>query len=260
MPRPVPLTFAPDARLAGLIVAPSRGFKENVYLERPDPPTCIVIHTTGSGPLRRFANARERTRFGYETPFDAALRIYGSLMKEGPHYVYGAAGERAQVCPESLAAWHVGSLGSGVYSKPNGGWADKGGQHDWWFERWGALGLTSPFELAGGTAWEARNGKSFRMAVRTGFAKASCNDNAVGKEVVPDIQRPRGPWSNKCWESLAEGVLECAGRLNIPLSPLHIFTHSDGHPVARSSNGAAWDTAPACWSWKRFAEVAGIPA
>lgn len=262
MPRPaLRPTFEPDAQLKGLIVVPSRGFTQNVYLERPDPPSCIVVHTTGSGPLRRYANKLERARFGYETPFDAAMRIYRDLMKAGPHYVCGAEGERAQVCPERLAAWHVGSRGSGVYSKPNGSWAEQNGAHDWWFQAWGPHGLTSPFELADGTAWTLpRTTKPFRMGIRTGFAKHSCNDNAIGWEVVPHLDRPRGPWGNKCWESLAEGIYENAKRLHIPLSPLHIFGHSDAHPIARTARGAGWDPPPAAWSWKRFAEVAGVPA
>lgn len=254
-------TFAPDARLPGLAVEPSRGFKQGIYLPRPDPATCIIIHTTGNGPNRRYANLKERARYSYIDPLDVATRrLYGSMMKAGPHYVYDATGRRVQVCPESLAAWHVGSRGSNPYSRPNGAWAVPG-EHDWWFERWGKYGLTSPFELATGTAWTLpRDTKPFRMGIRTGFAKHSCNDNAIGKEVIPDPERPRGPWSNKLWESLAEGVVECAERNHIPLSPLHIFTHSDAHPLARSSLNQGWDTVPAQWSWKRFSEVAGIIA
>lgn len=259
MPKPAPPTFAPDARLAGLIVVPSRGFRENTYLERPDRATAIAIHTTGSGPLRRFANARERVKYGYTDPFDAGCRIYRDVMDAGPHYVSGQLGQRAQVCPEHLAAWHVGSRGSAPYTAPNGEWA-KPGEHDWWFERWGRYGITSPFELANGTLWEARLSKPFRMGIRTGFSKFSCNDNTIGWEVVPDIQRPRGPWSNKCWEGLVEGVLEVAGRNEIPISPLHIGTHSDFHPLARSARNQGWDPAPSQWSWKRFADVAGIAA
>lgn len=254
-------TFAADAQLEGLIVDPSRGFAENVYLERPDAPTCIVVHTTGNGPNKRYLNKLERARFRYAKPFEAARRIYREVMKAGPHYVCGAEGERAQVCPERLAAWHVGSLGSNPYSKPNGSWADPNGEHDWWFKAWGPYGLTSPFELASGTAWTLpKSTKPFRMGIRTGFAKHSCNDNAIGWEVVPRLEAPRGPWGTKCWESLAEGIYENATRLKIPLSPLHIFDHSDAHPLARTANGEGWDTGPAQWSWKRFAEVAGIPA
>lgn len=254
-------TFAPDARLEGLLVVPSLGFKKGIYLERPDPPSFIAIHTTGNGPNRRYANVRERVRFGYTSPFDACTRrIYGTMMKPGPHYVCGADGERAQVCPEHLAAWHVGSAKSDVYARPNGAWATPG-QHDWWFERWGKYGITSPFELAAGSAWTLpRDTKPFRMGIRTGFAKRSCNDNAVGWEVIPDPERPRGPWSNKVWEKVAEGIYECATRLDIPLSPLHILTHSDLHPIARSARNQGWDPDPSQWSWKRFAEVAGIAA
>ena len=256
---PTATTFQPDARLSGLEVVPSRGFKQNVYLERTDPPSCIAIHTTGNGPNRRFANPRERARFLYDSPLDVATRrIYGSIMKEGPHYVYDQRGLRVQVCPERLAAWHVGSAKSNVYALPDGKWATPG-LHDWWFERWSKYDITSPFELAGGSAWTLpRTTKPFRMGIRTGFAKYSCNDNAVAFEVIPDPGRPRGPWSNKLWESLAEGVLECSSRLHIPLSPLYINTHSDLHPIARSAKNRAWDPDPAAWSWTRFAEVAGI--
>lgn len=250
--------FKPDAQLEGLIVDPSRGYRTGTYLERPDPPACIVVHTTGAGPLRRFANAAQRARHGWETTFDAGRWIYRTRMTAGPHYVQGQAGQRAQVCPESLAAWHVGSRGSGHYTRPDGTWARRG-KETWWLDRWKPYGLTSPFELAGGNAWTLpRSTKPFRMGVRTGFAKHSCNDNSIGIEVLPPLHSPRGSWSLTCWVSLAELILEIANRRNIPLDPRFIFTHSDAHPRSRSSRNAPWDTVPGQWSFERFAEIAGV--
>ena len=64
---------------------------------------------------------------------------------------------------------------------------------------------------------------------------------------------PSGPWSSACWRSLAELVVDIAGRREIPLEREHVPTHSDVHPLARTSaSGRAWDTVAEQWSWGRF--------
>lgn len=52
----------------------------------------------------------KKRQYNEPYPFDTAIRVYASLMKEGPHFlICGVTGRVAQGCPLDLAAWHVGS-------------------------------------------------------------------------------------------------------------------------------------------------------
>ena len=48
-------------------------------------------------------------------------------------------------------------------------------------------------------------------------------------------------------------------RRDIRLALETVVSHSDAHPLARSSRGQPWDPAPIQWSYERFAGHAGLP-
>lgn len=194
--------------------------------------SAIVVHTTGCGPIRRWKRDRG-TRHERATPFKTGLRIYADLMVCGPHYLVGQQGECVQLCPEGLAAWHVGRGRRWKYFTP-GKWQPSS-RFRWWFERWAPYGIKSPRELAGGELWAGK----------------SVNDNSIGIEVVPPVSDPRGPWSDRCWTTLHDLFEDLCKRHDIPMKPTHIVTHSDAHPIARttkSRSGRPWDPGPAQWS------------
>jgi hypothetical protein len=231
-----PKTFAPGSPTAQQVV-PSLGYRDGSYKERGGPVSAIVVHTTGGGPVRRFEDAKERTKFGYTSPFDAGVRIYRDLMDAGPHYVVGQLkGEVAQVAPENVIAWHVGSSGAHIYDRKS--WSTTATK--WWPVRWAPL--KSPFELAGGKLWSG----------------GSCNTNTVGIEVVPPAKDVRGAWSDEAWATLVALVSDIAKRHGVPVDKTHIVTHSDAHPLARSAAGKPWDPPPKQWSWEAFARTAGL--
>lgn len=203
----------------------------------------IIVHTTGAGVLRRFREeglAHEDT-----TPLDTAVRIYSRIMGASsgfaaPHYVVGQDGRCVQVCRETFAAHHVGAVtefgfrrlaAKRLYALPTVVWS---AGCKWWFERWPHV--RSPLDLAGGQLW----------------AGGSCNRNTIGVEVVPpDVDRPsEEPWSPACWETLRELLPDISERRHIPWEREHIITHSDAHPVARSTKGRAWDPPSSQWSWE----------
>lgn len=242
--------FAPDSTVAPT-VALARGHRLGVFAPRTARPVAIVIHTTGAGPGRRFHDERERQRHGYESPFDAAVRVYTKLMKAGPHYVVGQGGERIQVAPEDVCAWHVGSRGARPYHRHE--WTTKG--TGWWLRRWSPHGITSPHQLAGGRLWRRyARPPGARLRWASWMARGSCNANTIGIEVVPPLDPSTGPWSDQCWGALLELVHDIATRHDMPLAREHILTHSDAHPLARSRRDAPWDTSPAQFTWERFHE------
>lgn len=239
------------------IHAASRGYKRGKYKNRSRDVVGIVIHTTGWGSWKRWKrdnpNAPELTdytgmdldqfnwaewksRRGDEShPFDTCLRIYGSLMDAGPHFVVcGETGRVAITCPPEKVAWHVGSRKSWKYKFK--GWKRNCG---WWQERWPEL--EGPQDLLGGLLW--RHGR--------------CNDLTIGIEVSPPRRGAQAAWSEACWESLRTLVAEIASDSDhITLDEYHIITHSDAHPVSRTGRNPSLrrtgrPTDPGQYQWAR---------
>lgn len=215
----------PESQVASDFVE-SLGSRLNKYTQR-NAVHAIVIHTTGSGPITRWKNERNKPGKAQDTPFLTAVhRTYHAIMKAGPHYVVGQRGECIQVCREGLAAWHVGADQASAYQRSD--WLE--GLYEWWAERWPEL--DSPRDLAGGHLWD----------------HGSCNSNTVGIEVVPPSADVRERWSDACRATLEQLVREIAARHSIPLTRDYVVTHSDAHPISRTDkHGVPWDPGPLQW-------------
>lgn len=233
-------TRTPDSPLASRY-SPSLGVRRGAYQERLRPAAANVIHTTGWGPNRRHLADPER----FPTPMDAAIHIYGRLMKAGPHYVVDQVGEIVQTCPENLCAWHVGGRGGRRYRRRR--WQSRDTR--WWSAAW--PGLDSPRDLAGGRLWTPYSSPTSPRIALASMA-GSVNANTYGIEVIPPLTGRRDEWSDLCWESLTLLVSDLCCRREIPRTSEHNIRHSDAHPQARSKRNAPWDTPPAQWSWQRF--------
>lgn len=190
--------------------------------------SAVVVHTTGNGPLKRWRDERNIPGKTQPTPFLTAVhRTYGQINVNGPHYVVGQKGECMQVCSEKLGAFHVGSQGGATYERVD--WLEV--KYEWWAERW--PGLDSPRDLAGGRLWD--NG--------------SCNANTIGIEVVPPLDDAAGGWSQDCWATLRALVVDITTRHGIPLQREYVVTHSDAHPMARTTDkGDPWDPGMRQWA------------
>lgn len=209
------------------------GLKQGKWSKRKRDVRGIVIHTTGRGPIARFE--REGARKGDATPFDTAVRIYSSIYDAGPHYVVGQEpGEVTQLCPEHVAAWHVG-FGLGQASARVYGWRNwhKLPSCAWWRERW--THLDSPLDLVGADLW----------------TDWSANHGTIGIEVVPPIG-PGAAWSQSTWASVLALALDISKRHGIPFEREYVISHSDAHPLARSSKGFPYDPPSALWTWDRM--------
>lgn len=217
-----------DSPLAVRFVA-SRGYYGGHYSERVAY-DAIVIHSTGPGPLKRFAQG------GHESPMEAAIHIYRRIMKAGPHYIIDQRGDCVQMAPEKLAAWHVGSAKWRKYLRED--WAQP--QHGWWRERF--PNLKSPTELAGGHLWDG----------------GSCNAHVVGIEVIPASLDPNAYWSEKAWSTLIALTRDIRRRRQIPLSPTRLLCHADASPLARTARGKPYDTTPNQWTWREYAKRSGL--
>lgn len=253
MARPAP-TFAPDSPLV-TVVRPGLGYLRGNLLPRVGAPVCTVIHTTGGGILTRFE--REGRKKGDADAFATAVRTYATVMPASGHYVVGQGADQiAQVVPEALCAWHVGGAGSAPYQRLGTSWMPRSGRqrYAWWQEKW--AGLDGPGDLAGGALWEPYViGPSLAQRLRhpLSWGKGSVNAWAVGIEVVPPEGDPRGEWSPECWRSLARLVPDIHERNTIPLKRDHAISHSDAHPLSRTTpRGEPWDTVAEQWSWERF--------
>ena len=250
MPRPAP-TFAPDSALVTL-VRPGLAVSRGILLPRMGQAVAVVTHTTGGGINARFK--REGARKGDASPFETAMRVYATIMEASPHYVVGQCGSVGQVVPEELCAWHVGGAGSAPYHRA--AWvpwrANK--RFAWWLEKW--AGLAGPRDLAGGQLWAPYViGPSLAQRLRhpLSWGKGSVNAWSYSLEVVPPIDDPGGPWSPECWRSVAALHLDIGQRQGVPLERDCRITHSDAHPLSRTTpSGKAWDTVDAQWSWERF--------
>jgi hypothetical protein len=197
----------------------SLGSRRNLYKKRDlSEIGYVILHTTGNGPNDRMEAARfsrwRKRHSSITTPFEAAIWVYRSAMKAGPHYVIdGATGQCVQVARHGESAWHVGSSWKGrqataVYKDTD--WIMRGVDVRWWNEEF--PGLNSPLDLG---CWD----------------KGSVNRVSIGIEVVPP--KDKLPWSNEC----------CARILEVwdQFPAAALLTHSIVHPLARSSQGRAWD-------------------
>lgn len=225
-----PLEFQPDIRL----VTRSRLARAvaNRLLKPRLGVTGYVLHTTGRGVLTR------AKRWNVD-PFEAAIRIYSTLMDDSGHFVIGqGVCQVAQVVPLSLAARHVGIRGTGaaipVYSR-----------YDWWRQRWPEF--THPYELK--AIWGDVSGSS----------APSANSWTVGIEIVPP-EDLGAPLSEHCWASLAS-LLEALGRLHrVQRTRTTIVTHSDAAPQARTTReGHPYDPPISQWTWDEYAYRAAVP-
>jgi hypothetical protein len=239
--RGVPAPDRPDSPAASEYVV-GRAVTGGEARVRAEPPVAVVIHTTGGGPVKRvrdddFAGWRKRWPEYATSAFLAAKWVYTIASPDSGHYLLGQAGECIQVVPEDLVARHVGAAESKAYA--DGRWMRP--EYAWWKERW--PGLTSPVELAGGKLWRG----------------GSCNGASIGIEVAPNEDDPTGPWSNACWAALVTLVSDVCLRNEIPCTRTHVVTHSDAHPIARTSKGVGWDPGPRQWSWAEYARSAGAP-
>ena len=266
----------PDSKLVTDIV-PSQGYLNDAYLPRVTASiNSVVVHTTGAGPVKRlsaskFARWREKhaflprdlDRFGWskdEAAFYAALWIYSKAYTPGPHYVVGQElGLITQVCPERLAAWHVGGSGSRMYStRPESWW--RSGAYTWW--RNSFPDLDSPRDLAGGQLYmpyEVPAGASIprqRARMVAKYAKGSVNAGSVGIEVVPRVEDSQGPWTGACWHNLSELLLDITGRRDIVRNREHVVTHSIAHPISRTTKrGKPWDTVSSQFTYEALERV-----
>ena len=223
---------------------PSLGVRKKLFAPRATV-SGIVVHTTGSGVIRRWK--KQGARFNERSPFDTAVRVYTRLMKAGGHYVVGQNGEVVQLVPEHLAAWHVGSRRAARYKRR---WMQP--KYNWWAERWD--GLNSPLELAGGDLWrpydkDAKVGWRAKWLSRHG----SCNANTIGIEVVPPTESPRSSWSDACWQTLTVLMEDICYRNSIPVERERIVSHSDAHPISRTTrSGQPWDPWESQFSFEKY--------
>jgi hypothetical protein len=200
------------------------GMRNGKIRRRPSDPVGIIVHTTGAGPWDRHHKNPGR----FKLPFDAALHIYEQVSPYCGHLVVcGETGAVAQLVPFDYQAQHVGKDGSLKYRKTNWG---EGKGFGWWFVR--HHGCESPRDLLGGALWRA----------------GSANALTVGIEVSPPLAGAREPWSPSCWESLERLVTIITAKYQIPRTTQHVITHSDAHPLARTTEtGAPWDVGPHQW-------------
>lgn len=218
----------PQSPLASSYV-PMLGVKRGLYVPRTRS-TAIVVHTTGIGPLARLQSLRfalwRHKHPEIQTALEAALWIYSNAHNAGGHYlVSGDTGEVVQTAPEELAVWQVGKRNVARYRR-----AWRSPRYEWWFKRW--PGLKSPLELACGRLWE----------------DGSCNAGSIGIEVVPRASGASDRWSPQAESKLATLVEDIASRHGIRPSESTVLSHSDAHPLSRtSSRGAPWDPGPEQW-------------
>ena len=224
------------------------GYRSGKLSERTAMAAAVIVHTTGAGITNRYL--REGTRKGDETPFDTANRVYQRIMQASAHYVVGQLGECSQTVPESHIAWHVGSGGTAPYFRSS--WVPRWqrDRYAWWGARW--RGLASPLDLAGSDLYRPMPDASSRA-----YRRGAVNPNTIGIEVVPPLADPQSEWSDACWETLTALVIDICARNAIPVQRTHVLTHSDAHPLSRTTRkGAPWDPGPMQWTWRKFASHA----
>lgn len=198
-------------------------------------PRGVILHTTGSGPWTRWNENPDR----YGSPFEAAREIYEERTDLGPHFLVCAqTGRAVQLCELDRAAQHVGSKGAWKYRLK--GWR---GDRDfsWWAIRF--PGCNSPRDLLGGHLWR----------------KGSANELGIGIELAPPLKGPRAPWTLDAWHTLYGLVRSVCLAHDIPIDRYHVITHSDAHPLKRSTaRGRPWDPGRAQWNIAEASHYLGL--
>jgi len=245
----------PGAWLPGVAHSPGLGLRRGKLAFRTvDQITRFVVHHTGVGVLKRFK--RDKHRFGWGSPTDAAVHVYTRIMNAAGHYVVGYQGEVVQIVPDDFAAWHAGygsqRRSSRMADKFTRLWYDRRDsrkeprwfawnkrRYEWWQDRWyNTKGYTSP------TAW---------------FPKLRVNDHSLGIELVSTPGHEPFPHSQLYGGPLGPGLVGLVERLSseyaISVDKDHVLTHSDVVPLARTTkSGRPWDPPPEKYS---FQEVFG---
>lgn len=216
-----------------------RGRERPRWKPREGVPLAFCIHTTGYGPIRRYLDDDERERFGYESPFDAAVRLYSRVMVDGPELlVDGETGRVARFCEPDIAATHVGSGDWRRYRRPEKQLA----REPWfpaWAKRWHPIGIRTPGEL---DAWLLAP----EVKLRGGRRRPSPNHVLRGIEVVPRLADPFGCWSPRAYDAIIELVTgDPLWQVSDSPRPQRLLGHFDVTPRTRSRKGRPWDPAPA---------------
>lgn len=235
---------SPDSDLTTR-VADSLGHRRGQYGRRREY-GCIVLHITGSGVLDRYDRGWRPTWAGLtedSTLLEIAIAIYQGITQAAPHYlVYG--GEVVQLCPEGLAAWHVGAAASAQYDAPNW-WADardregNGVDVQWWMAEW--PDLHSPFDIAAGRLWGSER---------------SANRGGCAVELLWPHNQRRDPPSDVTWETAQALIRDIAERRAVQ----DLVSHSDAHPATRTANGRGWDPPPELFDRVVAKRLLGQPA
>jgi len=217
----------------------------------------IIVHHTGVGILGRFA--RDKDRFGWYSPNQAAIHVYTRIMAACGHYSIGWKGEIVQYVPDNWTAWHAG-YGKARRRRRLAEWFDrmryrkrleadvpawlvrKDGRFDWWLKRWWATRrIPSP------TFW---------------FPDLDVNGGTIGIELVSTPgKEPFRPLQLRALRTL---LARLSNRHQVPLDEDHALTHSDVCPLSRTTKGGVpWDPPPAKYSFSMLfgsspANVVGI--
>jgi hypothetical protein len=225
----------------------NRGYQLGKYRKRRHPVLGIVFHTVGVGLWSRWskesagngglqkteANVEHytwetwKTRVGKEyAPFDTAIRVYASLMNEGPHFVIcGESGRIAQGTPLAYEAQHCGASMRKEYAK---GYLGK--NRNWWKKRWKEL--SSPSDLLDGNLWKVY----------------SPNAVMIGIEVSPSREDPYKEWSEACYNSIKKVYEFCRQQHpTLMCDKYHILSHSDIDPERRGTSAQPTDPGPTQW-------------
>jgi len=243
--RPDPFGDRPDPDLwRDFTRYPSRGFRLGKYEKRSiEQIERVIIHHTGVGILGRFK--RDKDRFGWTIPIQAAIHAYTRIMASSGHYVIGHEGQVVQFVPENYSAWHAGYGGRRRRSRL-GEWFAKtkytrklgkrprwvcrrDGRFDWWDVRWRLRqGITSPL------AW---------------FPDLDTNGHTIGIEL---LSTPRHePFTSIQLRSLRTLVVDICMDYGIPIDNHHILTHSDANPLARTTRrGVPYDPPASKYSFQ----------
>lgn len=229
----------------GVVRAPGLGLRRGKLKQRTlDRIERVIVHHTGVGILSRFL--RQRERFGWSDPLEAAVHVYARIMNASGHYVVGYDGAVVQCVGEDRAAWHAG-YGKArrrarmveIFARmrfdrrrPDGRprWLSwHAGRYDWWAEKWyESFGIASP------VGW---------------FPDLDVNGRSIGIELVshkgagpfPDEQLRGGPGG----PGLAGLLRRCHEQYGVPLHHMYVLTHSDAVPTARTTKkGWPYDPPP----------------
>lgn len=224
------------------VIHPGLGLRKG-KLDRREPYDIqrVIVHHTGVGILGRFA--RDKQRFGWHDPVQAATHVYTRIMSSSGHYVIGHHGELIQYVPESWTAWHAG-YGNKRKRSLRASWFDRwkysrkdaadkplwlcNERFAWWDLRWyKRRGICSP------THW---------------FPELDVNRHTIGIELLSTPGK--APFHPEQLAALRKLIDRLRLIYQIPVDEDHILTHSDACPLARTTkSGIPYDPPPDKWSF-----------